>query len=121
MVDQNFEKRSTFKNNQKKISTQINRLLQDIFSSELRSISTSKNMKQLMSIVSLNMFDDAEYAKQIAEIDALLEKAYIVGGLYAPGGLKPIPNISKLARLNADSFITKMGEDIRTDSLSIIL
>jgi SPP1 gp7 family putative phage head morphogenesis protein len=115
-----FEKLITFKNNQNRVIIQIKKILNDIILSERRNISHARNMKDLMTIISLNMFDDIEYGAQVAKINVLLEKAYVTGALYAPGGTQPSPQISKLARNNADSFITKLGEDIRKDSFNIL-
>ena len=120
MVDTDFEKLITFKNKQKRVIIQIQKILDSIIISERRRVSHARNMKELMGLISLNMFDDIEYRAQVAKINALLEKAYVTGALYAPGGTQPSPQISKLARSNADTFITKLGEDIRKDSLKIL-
>ena len=121
MVDTDFEKLITLKNKQNRIIIQVKKILDSIIIFERRSVSHARNMKELMGIISLNMFDDIEYGAQVAKINVLLENAYVTGALYAPGGTQPSPQISKLARSNADSFITKLGEDIRKDSLSVLL
>ena len=120
MVDTDFERLITFKNKQNKIIIQIKKILDGILLSEGKKISSARNMKDLMTIISLNMFDDPDYESQVLKINSFLEKAYVAGVLYAPGVTEPSPKISKLGRTNADLFITKLGEDIRKDSLTVI-